>query len=736
MDPTDWREIRGIIASNGPDKSAGLDGVNCDLVELHSEDSKDGPSPFLETLTALTNVALRHGTTLKSWRKAIISMVPKRKDDGSFTSKIAEMRPISVLQEFGKISAKLISNRLGNILLKHPHLLNSAQRAFLKDGCTAQCITTLLNVLEDFKSKQKKDSAASLFILAYDQVKAYDSVQAYTIQASLERFNLPPDFINYVLSNLDEATSCFKTFYGPTEDFSVEASVRQGDPLSPLIYIFITDALHDGFRSNPLFEGQTGYSFSNDPSLTVASLGYADDTLTCNESWFQQWISHEWIRDFCHAHNFRLNTTKCRYIISDFSGASDGRWLWSVDGLERIHPLPSTEVFRYLGLWISMNLDWSKQIHVLNKHIMDWRWKSFAARVDPAQLRASYVELLLPRLEIGLLHANITRIMCDAWMSSIIYTICRRGRIANAPSLNRMAFCILADIPDLWMRTQTTRATELLCDLNSRNSTAGLSSVARLCALTKTPDLIAAAKILKERKNFSRKNDFRFASTLRQLKYLGVNLVSPSLQPSADVETITREIALALSELKSHAVVYTDGSTSTRGRVHNSGSGIFITDDHHCPIWSGGFVARTDGNNFIAELAAAAIVSKACPDHLALILRIDSMAAIGALTQGAVSERKRIRAPGRAWLNLCRSDIGRKRIIIEHVSAHTGAQSPEQKGNDTADALANRYRREGELLPPAPYLASTEEALILEFQGCNVQNDPRDFLKRSGRKRK
>ena len=126
-----------------------------------------------------------------------------------------------------------------------------------------------------------------------------------------------------------------------------------------------------------------------------------------------------------------------------------------------------------------MNLDWSKQIHVLNKHIMDWRWKSFAARVDPAQLRASYVELLLPRLEIGLLHANITRIMCDAWMSSIIYTICRRGRIANAPSLNRMAFCILADIPDLWMRTQTTRATELLCDLNSRNSMAGLSSALR-----------------------------------------------------------------------------------------------------------------------------------------------------------------------------------------------------------------------------------------------------------------
>ena len=46
MNPVDWREVRNTIASNGPKKSAGLDGVNCDLVELHSEDSVDEPSVF------------------------------------------------------------------------------------------------------------------------------------------------------------------------------------------------------------------------------------------------------------------------------------------------------------------------------------------------------------------------------------------------------------------------------------------------------------------------------------------------------------------------------------------------------------------------------------------------------------------------------------------------------------------------------------------------------------------
>ena len=62
---------------------------------------------------------------------------------------------------------------------------------------------------------------------------------------------MPENFIQFVLSGLDQATSCFKTFYGLTEDFKVETSVRQGDPLSPLIYIFVVDALHEGWKNNP-----------------------------------------------------------------------------------------------------------------------------------------------------------------------------------------------------------------------------------------------------------------------------------------------------------------------------------------------------------------------------------------------------------------------------------------------------------------------------------------------------
>ena len=136
----------------------------------------------------------------------MITMIPKRREDGSWTDKVKEMRPISVLQEFGKIAAKILAERWGNILLEHPQILNNAQRAFLKDGCVQQCISTALNIFED--SQERKDEK-ELYVVSYDQEKAYDSVQAYTIKASLERFNMPEKLITYILSGLEDATSCF-----------------------------------------------------------------------------------------------------------------------------------------------------------------------------------------------------------------------------------------------------------------------------------------------------------------------------------------------------------------------------------------------------------------------------------------------------------------------------------------------------------------------------------------------
>ena len=178
-------------------------------------------------------------------------------------------------------------------------------------------------------------------------------------------------------------------------------------------------------------------------------------------------------------------------------------------------------------------------------------------------------------------------------------------------------------------------------------------------------------------------------------------------------------------------IAYTDGSTTPRGKYANSGLAIVLTDHMNKVFWSGGMIIRADGNNFIPELAAASMVIKAIPSTLTTSLRMDSKTAIGAISKGLVSERKRIRAPGRVWLNFCRLDLIAKRKVlnIEHVSSHKGLATAEHQGNDLADTIANEYQRQGELKPPCLYFLDTEEMFHLEHKGVSIQGDVRSYLK-------
>jgi hypothetical protein len=62
-------------------------------LKLIIAEEKEEKSPIVDSLLDLINEAITTGSTFKSWRKSIITMVPKTKKDGSLTSTIKEMRP-------------------------------------------------------------------------------------------------------------------------------------------------------------------------------------------------------------------------------------------------------------------------------------------------------------------------------------------------------------------------------------------------------------------------------------------------------------------------------------------------------------------------------------------------------------------------------------------------------------------------------------------------------------------
>ena len=107
------------------------------------------------------------------------------------------------------------------------------------------------------------------------------------------------------------------------------------------------------------------------------------------------------------------------------------------------------------------------------------------------------------------------------------------------------------------------------------------------------------------------------------------------------------------------------------------------------------------------------------------------MAAIQALGQGLISERKRIKSQGRVWKSFIRPTMAKKKdqIGIFHVKAHSGLENPQQRGNDCADRMAKKFMNQAESLEPFPYFTTAEEKYLAFHKDTLIGGNIRIWLK-------
>ena len=117
-------------------------------------------------------------------------------------------------------------------------------------------------------------------------IKAYDSIDWGYIDEVMLKMGFPTLWRKWIKECIGSATASVLVNGSPTDEFSLGRGLRQGDPLSPFLFLLAAEGfnvLMESLAVNNLF---SGYKVGNNDMTVVSHLQFADDTLILGEkSW-------------------------------------------------------------------------------------------------------------------------------------------------------------------------------------------------------------------------------------------------------------------------------------------------------------------------------------------------------------------------------------------------------------------------------------------------------------------
>ena len=163
-----------------------------------------------------------------------------------------------------KIASKALALRMRNVI---PSIINYDQTAYVKGRFIGESIRLIDDLILYHAEHENLDG----ILFAVDMEKAFDSLEHNFTFATLTRFGFGKDFVQWIRTLLCHGSSCVMNNGQSTGCFNLEHGARQGDPLSPYIFILCLEVLFIQIRNDRSIRG---FKFDN----TVIKLtSFADD---------------------------------------------------------------------------------------------------------------------------------------------------------------------------------------------------------------------------------------------------------------------------------------------------------------------------------------------------------------------------------------------------------------------------------------------------------------------------
>jgi hypothetical protein len=240
--PYTAEEVKKALFSIGDMKAPGGDG-------LHALFFKKCWHVLGESLTTEVLEAINQKSIPQGWNDTVIVLIPKVETPEN----ISQYRPINLCNVLYKVISKMIAARLKLIL---DEVISQVQSAFVPGRLITDNILLAYECMH--KIKNKRIGKEGLCAVKLDMHKAYDRVEWIFLERMLTRLGFDRGFVDLLLACVNSVKDRVRYNDQETEEFIPTRGLRQGDPLSPYLFLICAEGLSSALAHREEVRGIEG----------------------------------------------------------------------------------------------------------------------------------------------------------------------------------------------------------------------------------------------------------------------------------------------------------------------------------------------------------------------------------------------------------------------------------------------------------------------------------------------